>query len=310
MQLRKRLPSLTALVTLEAAIRHRSFTLAAAELGVSQAAVSRQVAILEEDFGQTLFRRGHRSIEPTSACLILGTRLAESFSNIADGVDAVRAKVSDVVTIGATIAFSSFWLLPKIAALRQLDPRIQIRVISQDNDIDLSDGIVDVAIRYGLPPFSDGTVLASCDDRIFPVCSPQYAASHLAKDFPDGGYELIETDVSNRSWYRWEDWFHRIGHKPEKLRSMLRFSHYTETIAAARAGQGVALGWDTLVGPFIADGSLVKLGSVEFSAEGRHNVIVPVGARRSPVANSTLEWLVSALPQMGVGNRDAQGGIP
>jgi DNA-binding transcriptional LysR family regulator len=297
MQLRKRLPSLTALVALEAAIRNRSFTAAAKELGVSQAAVSRQIAILEEDFNQTLFRRGHRSIEPTPACLILGAKLADSFSNIADGVDAMRAKVTDVVTIGATIAFSSFWLLPKIAELRQLDPKIQIRVISQDSDIDLSSGIVDVAIRYGLAPFSDGTVLASCDDHIFPVCSPQYAASHLVKDFPNGDCELIETDIPNRSWYRWEDWFSRLGRKPENLRSILRFSHYTEAITAAKAGQGVALGWEALVEPFLIDGSLVKLGDDKFCAEGRHNIVIPLGNKRSAIADFTLDWLVKAFPR-------------
>ncbi|MGO4569764.1 LysR substrate-binding domain-containing protein [Rhizobium sp. 2YAF20] len=297
MQLRKRLPSLTALVALEATIRHRSFTTAAKELGVTQAAVSRQIALLEEDFGKSLFHRGHRSIEPTPACLLLGAALADSFSTIADSVDAMRATATDVVTIGATIAFSSFWLLPKIAELRQLDPKIQIRVISQDSKIDLTNGIVDIAIRYGSPPFNDGTVLASCDDRIFPVCSPQYAASHLARDFPDGDYELIESDVPDKSWYGWDDWFARLGWKPGKLRSMLRFSHYTEAITAARAGQGVALGWDTLIKTFLADGSLVKLGDFRLQAEGRHNILVPLNTKRSRIADFTAGWLMQALQQ-------------
>jgi len=295
MQFRKKLPSLTALVALEAAIRHRSFTAAANELGVTQAAVSRMIALLEDDFGRPLFNRGHRSIEPTPACLILGATLADSFSNIADSVDAVRASVTDVVTIGATIAFSSFWLLPKIAEFRQLNPEIQIRVVSQDGKLDLRHGGIDIAIRYGVPPFNDATVLGSCGDSIYPVCSPNYAASHRIPDFPDGDYELIETDVPNRSWYRWEDWFTRLGRKPDNLRSTLRFSHYTETIYAARAGQGVALGWDTLIKTFLADGSLVKVGDTEFEAEGRYNILVPVDAKRFATADFTAGWLTQAL---------------
>jgi len=172
---RKKLPSLTALVALEATIRHRSVTAAARELGVTQAAVSRQIALLEEEFGRPLFSRGHRAIEPTPSCLILGGALAEGFSNIADAVDAVRTNASDVVTIGATIAFSSFWLLPKLAELRQMHPRIQIRVISQDAKFNLEAGEVDIAFRYGIPPFRDGTVIAARGDRMFPVCSPDYA---------------------------------------------------------------------------------------------------------------------------------------
>lgn len=295
MQFRKKLPSLTALVALEAATRHRSFTAAANELGVTQAAVSRMIALLEDDFGRPLFNRGHRSIEPTPACLILGATLTDSFSNIADSVDAVRASVTDVVTIGATIAFSSFWLLPKIAEFRQLNPEIQIRVVSQDGKLDLRHGGIDIAIRYGVPPFNDATVLGSCGDSIYPVCSPNYAASHRIPDFPNGDYELIETDVPNRSWYRWEDWFARLGRKPDNLRSTLRFSHYTETIYAARAGQGVALGWDTLIKTFLADGSLVKVGDTEFEAEGRYNILVPVDAKRFATADFTAGWLTQAL---------------
>jgi LysR family transcriptional regulator, glycine cleavage system transcriptional activator len=295
MHLRKRLPSLTALVVLEASIRHRSFTAAAKELGVTQAAVSRQIASLEENIGRPLFDRRHRSIEPTPACLILGSTLAESFANIADSVEAVRASSTDVVTIGATIAFSSFWLLPKIAELRELNPSIQIRVVSQDAKLDLESGGMDIGVRYGIPPFNDGTVIASCGDRIFPVCSPEYARSHDLMTFPDGEYELIETDVPNRSWYRWADWFARVGRKKGAARSTLRLSHYTETISAARSGQGVALGWDTLIATFLSDGSLVKVGDTELEAEGRHNILVPLNAKRSANSDLTAAWLTQAL---------------
>lgn len=111
MNFRRRIPSLTALMTLEAVLRHRSFTAAAMELGVTQAAVSRQIATLEEELGLPMFVRKHRAIEPTAACLTLGTTLAQSFASIADAVDVVRSSQQNVVTIGATVAFSSFWLL-------------------------------------------------------------------------------------------------------------------------------------------------------------------------------------------------------
>src|SRR5687768_11161889 len=160
MQFRRKLPSLTALLALEAAIRLRSVTAAAKELGVTQAAVSRQIALLEEDFGRPLFIRKHRMIEPTASCLILGASLAESFSNLADAVEIIRVNTKEVVTIGATIAFSSFWLLPKLAEFRQAHPGVQIRVASQDADFNLDKGDVDIALRYGSPPFADGTIIA------------------------------------------------------------------------------------------------------------------------------------------------------
>lgn len=295
MNFRKRLPSLTGLLVLEAAIRHRSFTEAAKELGVTQAAVSRQIAELEQEFGTQLFKRGHRRIEPTQACLTLGGILADSFSDIADGVSSIRAVVPETVRIGATIAFSSFWLLPRLAEFRRLHPSIPIRVVSQDSPYDLASGEVDIAVRYGVPPFADGAVIASLGDTIFPVCSPSYAASHDVSAFPDGGFDLIDTEAANRSWYRWADWFARQGRRSPAIQPAFCFSHYTDTIYAARAGQGVALGWGALIDGFIADGSLVKLGTCELAGEGGYNIVVPWKTRRADLCQPVIEWLTQSF---------------
>ncbi|MFB2552514.1 LysR substrate-binding domain-containing protein [Ensifer soli] len=295
MQFRRKLPSLTALVALEAVVRHRSVTAAARELGVTQAAVSRQIALLEAEFGRPLFLRGHRTIEPTPACLALGAALADGFAGIADAVESLRANTGSVVTIGATIAFSAFWLLPKLAEVRGLHPDIQIRVVSQDQPWRPGGGDVDIVLRYGTPPFSDGMAIASCGDRVFPVCSPDYAARHDLAAFPRGAPDLIDTEVPNRGWYRWADWFSRAGVKADAAAPALRFSHYTEAIAAARAGHGVALGWETLIRAFLDDGSLVKVGGHEFEAEGRHNILLPAGARPSGPTERVAAWLTGAL---------------
>ncbi|MGR9403396.1 LysR substrate-binding domain-containing protein (plasmid) [Rhizobium leguminosarum] len=293
MHFRRRIPSLTALVTLEAVLRKKSFTTAATELGVTQAAVSRQIALLEEEFGQPLFVRKHRAIEPTTACINLGATLAKSFADIAESVEAIQSRSQDVLTIGATVAFSSFWLLPRLAEFRRANPGILVRVISQDSPIALDDGEVDVAIRYGVPPFSDATVIASRGDVIGPVCSPDYLRRR--GDGPLGSVdEFIETDVLDRSWYSWAQWFSLTGAKLE-VKPSLRFNHYTETIAAARAGQGIALGWRMLVGTFLEDGTLVRIGAGELAAEDRYNVIVPVKAKRNNARDLAAAWLTASL---------------
>jgi DNA-binding transcriptional LysR family regulator len=296
MQFRKNIPSLTALVAVEAVIRRRSFTAAAQELNVTQAAVSRQIAALEKDFGTILFVRGHRSIEPTAACLALGNILTDSFARMAEGVDALRSStVNEVVTIGASLAFSALWLLPRLGEFRRLHPDVQIRVISQDSKINLDGGQVDIAVRYGLPPFADGTVLASCGDEIFPVCSPEYFRRLPDGDFWKASYDQIETDQPDRTWYSWHDWFAGVGHAPANRKPSLRFSHYTESISAARAGQGVALGWRTLVDAFLRDGTLVRIGDAAVVPPGRYNVIVPLKARRKGVRDLAAGWMTAAL---------------
>ncbi|MBX5087980.1 LysR substrate-binding domain-containing protein [Rhizobium lentis] len=293
MQFRKRLPSLTALVTLEAVLRRKSFTVAASELGVTQAAVSRQIAALEEELGQPLFLRKHRSIEPTAACVSLGATLAKSLADIAESVEAIQSRGQDVVTIGATVAFSSFWLLPRLAEFRRANPSILVRVISQDSPIALDDGEIDVAIRYGMPPFSDGTVIASRGDIITPVCSPDYLKRRGNGPLGSGD-EFIETDVVDRSWFSWSQWFSLTGANVE-FKPSLRFNHYTETIAAARAGQGIALGWRMLIGTFLEDGTLVQADGGELVAKDRYNVIVPIKAKRSNARNLAAAWLRASL---------------
>lgn len=293
MQFRRRLPSMTALIMLEAVLRRKSFTLAAGELGVTQAAVSRQIALLEEELGQPMFVRKHRAIEPTAACLVLGASLGQSFSNISDAIDAIKGAAQDVVTIGATVAFSSFWLLPRLADFRAQNPGIQIRVISQDAKIDLDSGAVDLAIRFGLPPFNDATVIASRGDVIMLVCSPDYLDRRgngplAATD------EFIETDAEDRSWLSWGQWLAELGVHFE-VKPSLRFSHYTETIFAARAGQGVALGWGTLVQTFLDDGTLVALDETRLSPEGRYNVLLPLKSRRTVAIDRASSWLTAAL---------------
>ncbi|KAA1184864.1 LysR family transcriptional regulator [Rhizobium tropici] len=293
MNFRRRIPSLTALMTLEAVLRHRSFTAAAIELGVTQAAVSRQIAALEEELGLPMFVRKHRAIEPTAECLILGTTLAQSFANIADTLDAVRFSQQDVVTIGATVAFSSFWLLPRLAEFRRENSGVQIRVVSQDARIDLDAGGIDIAIRYGRPPFADAKVVASQEDFVVPVCSPDYLRRRLSGELSEID-EFIETDVHDRSWLSWPQWVEETG-RALRIKPHLRFNHYTEAIAAARAGQGIALGWRLLVQTFLDDGTLVVLDVAEMPTEDRYYVLLPAKTRRKPAAEHAANWLANAL---------------
>lgn len=166
MHFRRKITSLTALVALEAVAR---------EIGVTQAAVSRHVAALEEEFGRSLFTRAHRAVMPTAECLLLGRSLSEHFNGLAEAVEAMRGTSREVVTIGANVGFAQLWLVPRLLRFRALHPGAAFRVISRDDRIDLGSGEVDMVIRFGRAPFPDGQVVAEAEDRIFPVCAPSYA---------------------------------------------------------------------------------------------------------------------------------------
>ena len=297
MSFKKSMPSVNALVTLEAAVRLKSFTAAARELNVSQAAVSRQIRLLEDDFGQPLFRRGHRRVEPTSAGGVLGATLNRALEMISDTVDALRRpRATETLTVGATLAFSYFWLLPRLSSFRDMRPDLKIRVVSQDEPFDLRAGELDVLIRFGVPPFPDGRAVASSSDAVFPVCSPDFAARLKTRPSPEDlmSLPLIGNDAPDPCWMFWPDWFERAGLGRRTPRSALQFNHHTDAIAAAVAGQGVALGWNVILHDLLERRQLVPLTD-GIGVEATYNVLVPNRRRTSEAASAFVAWIASKL---------------
>lgn len=296
--LRRSVSSLSALATFEAAARLESFTLAAAELGVTQAAVSRQVKLLETELNTLLFRRGHRRVALTPAGAALASTVGAAFGRIAEMIETIRQpEVPDTVTVGATLAFSHFWLLPRLAEFRAQHPEIKLKLISDDAATDVRRDRLDVAIRYGRSPFEDAQVLAWMEDHAFPVCSPRLLdrmgmtaeAADILK------LPLIASDLVNPTWLTWRSWARSLGLGPGLARasdlSRLRFNHYTDTIQAALNGEGVALGWEVLLSDLLREGRLVKIGQGQVTPDERHHLIVPPGGPSSPAAQAFVGWI-------------------
>lgn len=297
MSFKKSLPSVNALVTFEAAVRLKSFTAAARELNVSQAAVSRQIRLLEDDFGQPLFRRGHRRVEPTSAGAVLGATLNRALETIGETVEALRQpREAETLTVGATLAFSYFWLLPRLSSFRELRPDLKLRVVSQDEPFDLGTGELDVLMRFGVPPFPDGRAVVASGDTFFPVCSPDFAAHLASKPGPEGlmSLPLIGSDAPDPCWMSWPDWFERAGLGRRAPRVALHFNHYTDAVAAAVAGQGVALGWNVVLHDLLERRQLVPLTD-GIGVEATYNVLVPTRRRTSEAAAAFVAWIASEL---------------
>lgn len=294
--LRKKLPPLTALTAFEAAARHASFTRAAAELGVTQAAVSRQIHLLEEDFGFPLFHRLHRRIELTEKGRLLFSAAGDAFSLIADTVADLRADgPDDELAISATISFAHFWLMPRIAAFSRAHPEIKLRIITQDARIGTEGGDIDLSLRYGMGTWPDGQAVFLFEDEVFPICSPDYMQMKepilSPADLVD--QPLISSDADDPTWTGWEEWLAAFSVKAPKKSRGLRCSFYTEVIYAAMNGQGIALGWSRLVSDLIQQGRLVRLTDASIRTRAAYFVVIPA---RRPVKESArlfIEWLGS-----------------
>lgn len=289
---RRSVSSLSALATFEAAARLKGFTRAAEELGVTQAAVSRQIKLLEADLNTPLFLRGHRKVELTPGGAMLARALTEAFDQVAEALDVLRRPLQQkTVTVGATLAFTHFWLLPRLPDFRAAHPDIQLRLVSQDSGFDIRRDTVDVLIHFGKPPIDGARCLAALPERVFPVCAPSLAATGK----PLTSLPLIGCEWIDPSWLSWKKWAQLAGLSPPPRPSALRFSQYTDAVYSAMAGEGVALGWQALVGPMLADGRLVRLGEAEVVPEEANLLLVPAARAPSRAARDFTDWLVAAF---------------
>lgn len=300
--LRRSIPSMSALATFEAAARLASFTLAAAELGVTQAAVSRQIKLLEDDLNVRLFVRAHRRVVLTTAGAALSANVSGAFGSMVEMIDTIRQpREANAVTLGASLAFSHFWILPRLHGFRDAYPDIKLKLVSDDSITDLRRDRLDVAIRFGKPPFPDGRSLASLPDHVFPVCSPRFLQKHgITVETADMlRLPLIASDIVDPTWLTWRSWAQSLGMGGEIGRasdlSRLRFNHYTDTIQAAVNGEGVALGWSELIRGHLDEGRLVRLGTRILALEETYHVLVPSSRDTSEATDVLINWLTEAF---------------
>lgn len=296
---RRIVPSLTALVEFEAVARLASFTLAATELGVTQAAVSRQVRFLEETLNVRLFHRLHRSISLTTEGEMLYLTVAESMQKIAGVFDRLStgAEQQELV-LASTAPFAQFRLLPRLPKLKQLSPPLQLRLTTQMFTADLRHVEVDVGVRYGDGRWADGTSILLFDEEVFPVCSPRFLEENGMPESLQAlaALPLVESDSTYEGWMGWDAWFHSVGHRPSRLNYVLRCSLYTDAVQAARYGQGVALGWSRMVHDLLASGELVRLPVGSCKMTDAYFVVVPHGRSITPAVHQLIEWLREDLP--------------
>lgn len=300
--LRRSLPTLNLLSTFESAARLGSFTLAAAELGVTQAAVSQQIKALEQDLNKPLFMRAHRRVTLTPAGLALASTVSGAFSRMSEMIETLRQpEVPDAVAIGVTLAFNQFWLMPRLPDFRARFPHIRLRLIADDTPMDLRPARLDVAIRFGTPPFEDAISHASRPERAYPVASPGFLA-RMGLDAPQVDLlqmPLIASDIVNPAWMPWRQWAKALRLGPALARasdlSRLRFNHYSDTVQAALNGEGVTMGWEVLLEDILHDGRLVRIGTDSVTPDERYHIITPIGRDIAPATRVFLDWITERL---------------
>lgn len=289
-----KLPPLKCLVAFEASARHLSLTLAAQELGISREAVSRQIRVLEEHLGIKLFDRLHRAVALTSSGRKFQSVVQESLENIAYVSGAIqRPRRSFQITVSATIALASFWLTPRLAQFRAKHPDVEIHVAVSDTPRNLVTDGIDVGLRYGNGNWKGLQTFHLFDVVSFPVCSPGYLedAAPLATPSDLLSHTLINLDGDTHASEDWWWWLKENGVTVPRTFKTLGFDSYDNVIRAALDGQGVALGFSSLLTNFIAQGRLARPIEAALSSGMGVYLVRPSGIKPVPKVQRFIDWV-------------------
>ncbi|GHB17244.1 LysR substrate-binding domain-containing protein [Salinicola rhizosphaerae] len=258
-----RFPSLPPLATLrpfEAAARHLSFKRAAAELSLSEAAISRQIRQLETHVGSELFVRGHRQVQLTANGEALARSVARGLSEIDGGISAIQShRPSGHVVLRIELYLAMYWLVPRLTAFHRANPDLRVQLAATTEPLSKAESAFDLAIQASDRPDGGHVVCLTAAERIFPFCSPAVAAagSLTLKDLARLP-RLSFTELEGDAWLNWEGWMQRIGFRGRLGPPAEVYDSYPVEIEAALAGQGIGLGWARGLGDLFARGALVN----------------------------------------------------
>ena len=244
---------LNALRAFEASARHLSFTRAAIELCVTQAAVSHQVKLLEERLGVALFRRLPRGLLITEEGLALLPTLSASFDRMADMLERFSGGgVREVLKLGAVGTLAVGWLLPRLPAFHALHPFIDLRLSTNNNRVDLAAEGLDYTIRFGNGAWHDTEAQALFAAPLSVLCAPSIAA-RLKHPEDVGRQTLLRSYRADE----WPGWFEQARAPMPALRGMV-FDSSVLMVEAAIQGAGVALAPPLMFARQLNDASLVQ----------------------------------------------------
>ena len=288
------LPSLNALAAFEAAARHLSLTRAATELNVTPGAVSKQVKALEDQIGRPLFLRLHRALELTPEGQAVYQSLKDAFERVSATIRQVGTSGSPrSVSIGTTMAFAQLWLMPRLGDFWTSHQDIVLDHIISDRAHEANRAGVDLRVRYGDGNFTDETATLLFGDRIVAVASPSFLARHKVKSMQDlSALPLLSVEGVDWTWTTWADFLKAAGAPHRKL-NVRRFNSYVIALQAAQAGQGVALGWMSLVKPLLAAKLLAKAGHAEIKAPQSFYLTWPARQPLKAEAEILRDWLLA-----------------
>ncbi|MFC7705449.1 LysR substrate-binding domain-containing protein [Plastorhodobacter daqingensis] len=276
------------------ASRHKTFTAAARELGVSQVAISRQISILENYLNVSLFERGIRSAKLTDVGRAFGLEISGLFDEIENATQRIiNQETQSTVSLRVYPTFAHHWLMPRLADFNARYPDIRIRFDTRVEPLDFRGTHLDVAVQLGTGTWRDARCRRLFDEEIDVVCSQSYldrldSPPELAR-MPD--YDLLHARYRRRAW---EFWAEAVGADISRHRAM-EFDTSLLTFSAAEQGFGMAIAQLGLLEGSITAGRLVRPFDKPIRTGSAFHVVWPTATSVNTKTRRFIDWLLEQV---------------
>lgn len=298
--MRPHLP-LNALRAFESSARHLSFTRAAQELNVTQAAVSQQVRSLEERLGCTLFRRLPRGLGITDEGQALLPVLSDAFNRIETVLKQFDGgHFHEVLTVGVVGTFAVAWLIPRLKLFRDTHPFVELRLLTHNNLVDLAAEGLDFAIRFG-----EGNWPGTQNARLFDAPLAVLCAPEIAKRLLTPADLAKETLLRSYRADEWQNWFAAAGLEPRTLNGPV-FDSSRLMVEAAVQGAGVALAPPRMFERELQTGVLVRVFDTEVLT-GSYWLTWLRSREMSPAMQLFVAWILAEAERDEPGDEPGDG---
>jgi len=287
----ERLPPLNALRCFLVAAECLSFKRAAERLSVTQAAVSKQIQVLESHLGRPLFIRGHREVHLSPEGKRLLPLVRQGFDALTEGVRAVTGDPQpDLLTISVLPSFASRWLVPRLGRFQDRYPEIRVRLETSSQLETFASGDVDVCIRFGPGGYAGLESRFLSGDRMLLACHPSLLeAGGLSRDRIKS-LPFLEDDGPDVP-YHWQQFMALLGVEGEALKRTMRISDSAMLVEALLAGQGLAVVRHSIVYELLHKGQLVQALPQVFKSTFDYYLVAPGDHFQRPKVRRFEQWL-------------------
>ena len=290
--MRRKIPSTTALISFEAAARHESFTRAAEELSLTQGAICRQIASLEEFLGVELFRRSRRGVKLTEAGLSYSRRVATQLDAVErDTLSVMGQQGTNVIELAVVPTFGTQWLLPRLKDFQLKHPEVTVNLTNRTRPFLFADTEFDAAIYFGDADWSGTESHRLMGENPMPVCSPALLGKKTLLT-PSEIAELPLLQQTTRP-YAWRQWFNSQNLNIPRDMTGPRYELFSMLAQAAMHDMGIALIPPFLIQRELAEKRLVIANPQALSSIKAYYLMIPERKVESASLRAFRDWLVN-----------------